>query len=101
LDLPSELDLVIGALFRAPITGAGSQGFRWLATVTGDADAVQVRTVGIPPDPPAPGVPAQVGSYARELQIDAISTGTAVVDLALTHVGGDVRERHTITVRVR
>jgi hypothetical protein len=96
LDLPSELDLVIGAEFRAPITGAGSQGYRWLVTVAGDQEAVDVRTVGVPPVGDSPGV----GSFARELQIDALTPGTAVVDLSLTRVGGEVREQHTLTVRV-
>ena len=96
LALPSELDLVVGAQFRAPITGAGSQGYRWLATVTGDADAVEVRTVGVPPAGDSPGV----GSYPRELQIDARRAGIATVELALTHAGGRVREQHRIVVRV-
>jgi hypothetical protein len=88
---------VIGAQFRAPITGAGSQGYRWLKTVTGDADAVEVQTVGVPPAGDSPGQ----GSFARELHIAALAPGTVVIDLALTHAGGRVRERHTITVRVR
>jgi hypothetical protein len=96
-DLPSELDLVVGARFRAPITGAGSQGYRWLAEVTGDAHAVEVQTAGIPPAADRPGE----GSFARELRIVAVATGTAVIDLALTHAGGRVREHHTITVHVR
>ncbi|QAY60284.1 hypothetical protein ET475_10005 [Microbacterium protaetiae] len=94
--LPSEIDLVIGEHFRAPITGAGSQGYRWLVTVTRDAAAVAVRTVGVPPAGDSPGQ----GSYPRELQIDALQTGVAVVDLALTRVNGEVRERHVLTVRV-
>lgn len=96
-DLPSELDLVVGARFRAPITGAGSQGYRWLATVTGDAPAVDVQTAGIPPTGDDPGQ----GSFARELRIAALAPGTALIDLALTHAGGRVRERHTIIVHVR
>jgi hypothetical protein len=96
-DLPSEVDLVVGALFRAPITGAGSQGYRWLATVTGAAHAVDVQTAGVPPVGDAPGQ----GSFARELRIVALAPGVAVIDLALTHAGGRVRERRTITVRVR
>lgn len=95
--LPSELELVIGARFRAPITGAGGQGYRWLATVTGDADAVEVQTVGVPPTGDSPGQ----GSFPRELHIAAVAPGTALIELALTHAGGRVRERHTITVRVR
>lgn len=94
--LPSELDLVVGARFRAPITGAGSQGYRWLVTVTGDEDAVEVRTVGVPPPGESPGE----GSYPRELQIDAHRPGTATVELALTHAGGRVREQHRLVVRV-
>ncbi|KHK96074.1 hypothetical protein LK09_17220 [Microbacterium mangrovi] len=96
-DLPSELDLVIGERFRAPITGAGGQGYRWLATVTGDADAVDVQTVGIPPAGDPPGQ----GSFARELRIVGRAPGVAVIDLALTHAGGRVRERLRLTVRVR
>nr|WP_274636517.1 hypothetical protein [Microbacterium bovistercoris] len=96
MDLPSELELTIGAQFRAPITGAGSQGYRWLATVTGDAATIEVRTVGTPPVGHSPGH----GSYERELQIDALQAGVAVIDLALTHAGGRVRERHGLVVRV-
>ncbi len=97
MDLPSELELVIGARFRAPITGAGSQGYRWLATVTGDADAVDVATVGVPPADASAGQ----GSYARELRIEGVRAGVATVRLALTHAGGAVREEHKIVVRVR
>lgn len=94
--LPSEITLAVGEHFRAPITGAGSQGYRWLTEVTVDAASVAVRTVGVPPPDPSPGQ----GSYPRELQIDALEPGVAVVDLALTRVGGEVRERHVVTVRV-
>jgi hypothetical protein len=94
--LPSELDLVIGDSFRAPITGAGSQGYRWLATIDGDADAVEVDTVGVPP---AGGQQGQ-GSYPRELRVEGLRAGTATVRLALTHAGGAVREEHVIVVRV-
>ena len=94
--LPSELDLVVGAQFRAPITGAGSQGYRWLVTVTGDEDAVEVRTVGVPPSGESPGR----GSFPRELQIDARRPGSAIVELALTHAGGRVREQHRLVVQV-
>ncbi|WP_417563338.1 hypothetical protein [Microbacterium sp.] len=96
MNLPSELELGVGAQFRAPITGAGSQGYRWLATVTGDAAAVDVRTVGVVPADEAEAH----GSYARELQIDALAVGIAHVDLALTHAGGRVRERHLVVVHV-
>ncbi len=97
MDLPSDIDLVIGARFSAPITGAGSQGYRWLATVSGDAGAVAVQTLGVPPGLGSTGR----GSYRRELRIDALAAGVATVDLALTHAGGHVAERHMITVRVR
>lgn len=84
-----------GAEFRAPVTGAGSQGYRWIVTVTGDAEAVEASVAGIPPS-----AATAAGSFARELRIQARRPGVARIGLALVHSGGRVREEHAVTVRV-
>jgi hypothetical protein len=94
--LPSELELQVGAHFRAPITGAGSQGYRWTVEISGATGAVAVSTAGIPPTHDA-----GVGSFPRELRIDARAPGDAMVQLTLARHSGRVREQHVITVHVR
>ncbi len=87
---------MVGAHFRAPITGAGSQGYRWTVEISGATNSVAVRTVGIPPQHDI-----GVGSYRRELRIDALAPGIATVHLSLARHSGRVREQHVISVHVR
>lgn len=84
-----------GADFRAPVTGAGSQGYRWIVTVTGDVGTIEAAVTGIPPVQLG-----GVGSFARELSIRARKPGVARVELALVHSGGRTREQHSIVVHV-
>jgi hypothetical protein len=93
--LPPELELAIGEQFRAPITGAGSQGYGWSVDVAGDSGAVAVQTAGVPPQ-----VDPGVGSYGQELRITGLAAGVADVRLTLARGSGRVREQHRITVRV-
>ncbi len=95
-DLPSELELDVGAHFRAPITGAGSQGYRWTVEISGATDALAASTVAITPQHDA-----GVGSYPRELRIDGLAPGDATVQLTLARHSGRVREHHVITVHIR
>jgi hypothetical protein len=93
--LPPELVLLVGEQFRAPITGAASQGYGWSVVIDGDRDAITVETAGIPPE-----TDVGVGSWEQELRITALEPGVARLQLTLARGSGRIREQHNTTVRV-
>ncbi len=95
MSLPTAIDLVVGEEFRSPVTGAGSQGYRWIVTVSGSSGAVSATV-----DPVPPSDPSASGSFPRVLTILGLATGVATVHLALTRSGGRIREEWSLTVRV-
>jgi len=86
---------LVGEQFRAPITGAASQGYGWRVVIEGDQDAITVETVGIPPERDV-----GAGSWEQELRITALVPGVARLQLTLARGSGRIREQYNTTVRV-
>lgn len=98
LAVPSELVLHVGQQQTVPITSAGSVGYVWTLTVTGDAGAIKATTG--PEHPRRPGAPAG-GSLPQALFVSGVAPGHTVIRLELLRFGRPPpRESHDIEVTV-
>ncbi len=96
--VPTELALRVGERAVIPLTSAGSVGYVWLLTVSGEAPAIEASAgpeQQRPPDAP-PG-----GSLRQALFVLGRAPGRAEIHLRLMRVPGQPpRESHDIAVTV-
>jgi hypothetical protein len=96
--VPSELTLHVGERETIPLTSAGSVGYGWQLSVTGDARTIEARTG--PEHPRAPDAPPG-GSLQQALFVSALAPGRSTIRLELLRFGRPPpRELHEITVTV-
>ncbi len=96
--VPSELTLHIGERATIPLTSAGSVGYGWRLTVTGDRRTIDCSTGPEHPRPPdaPPG-----GSLQQALFLTALAAGRSTIQLELLRFGRPPpRESHKIVVTV-
>jgi Chagasin family peptidase inhibitor I42 len=96
--VPSELTLRVGERKSIPLTSAGSVGYGWRLTVTGDTQTIETSTGPEHPRPPdaPPG-----GSLQQALFVTGLAPGRSTIRLELLRFGRPPpRESHEIVVTV-
>jgi hypothetical protein len=98
LAVPSELTLHIGERATIPLTSAGSVGYGWRLTVTGDTRTIESSTG---PERPRPSDAPSGGSLPQALFITALAVGRSTIQLELFRFDRPPpRESHKIVVTV-
>jgi hypothetical protein len=98
LAVPSEIVLHVGQQETVPLTSAGSVGYVWILTLTGDAGAIKASTG--PEHPRPPGAPPG-GSLPQAVFVSGLSPGRSVIRLELMRFGRPPpREAHEIEITV-
>jgi hypothetical protein len=96
--VPSELTLHVGERESIPLTSAGSVGYLWQLTVTGESASVEASTG--PLHQPAANAPPG-GSLPQALFVTGRSPGRSTIHLQLLRFGRPPpREAHEIAVTV-
>src|SRR5262249_34841697 len=96
LAVPSELTLHVGERETIPLTSAGSVGYVWRMTVTGDAGTVEASTG---PEHPRPPNAPRDGSLQQALFVLGLAPGHSTIRLELLRFGRPPpRESHEIAI---
>jgi hypothetical protein len=96
--VPSELTLHMGERIIIPLTSAGSVGYVWRLSVTGDRQTIEADTG---PEHPQQSNAPPGGSLQQALFVTGVSPGKSVLRLDLLRFGRPPpRESHQIAVTV-